>query len=184
MPTFVEPTLIEPARPALDASFDLLVDRIVLIESQASPGARNKRSSATGTGQFLDETWLELIRAHRRELSTGRTDAEVLSLRKDIGLSREMTRRFIERNAAALAKRGLPVTPSTLYLAHFAGPAGAVAILTSRDDADAAAVIAGADSRAHMTRAKILNSNPFLRGFTVEDLKNWANTKTEGLATR
>ncbi len=71
-----------------------------------------------------------------------------------------MTRRFIERNAAALAKRGLPVTPSTLYLAHFAGPVGAVAILTSRDDADAAGVIASADSRAEITRAKMLTSNP------------------------
>ncbi len=184
MPTLVEPTLIEPPRPTRDVSFDLLIDCIASIEAQGNPKARNKRSSATGTGQFLDETWLELIRAHRRELFTGRTDAEVLSLREDIGLSREMTRRFIERNAAALAKRGLPVTPSTLYLAHFAGPAGAVAILTSRDDADAAAVIAGADSRAWITRTRILNNNPFLRGFTVRDLKNWANTKTEGLATR
>ena len=184
MPTLVEPTLIEPPRPVRDASSEMLIDRIVLIESQGDSNARNKRSSAMGAGQFLDETWLELIRAHRRELFTGRTEKEVLSLRKNLGLSREMTRRFIERNAAALAKRGLPVTPSTLYLAHFAGPAGAVAILTSRGDADAAAVIASADSRAEVTRAKILNGNPFLRGFTVEDLKTWANIKTEGLATR
>lgn len=35
-----------------------------------------------------------------------------------------------------------------------------------------------------VTRAKILNRNPFLRGITVEGLKNWANIKTEGLVTR
>jgi hypothetical protein len=124
MPTLVEPTLIEPPRPGRDVSFEMLIDRIVLTESQGNPNARNKRSSAFGAGQFLDETWLELIRSHRRELFTGRTEKEVLSLRKNLGLSREMTRRFIERNAAALAKRGLPVTPSTLYLAHFVGAAG------------------------------------------------------------
>ncbi len=95
-----------------------------------------------------------------------------------------MTRRFIERNAITLAKRGLPVTPSTLYLAHFAGPAGAVPILTSPGEADAALVMANADSRPEVTRTKILNSNPFLRDFTVEDLKNWAKMKMEGIATR
>ncbi len=184
MPTLVEPTPIESPGPAPDAFFERLTERIVTTESHGDPSAKNKRSTATGLGQFLDQTWLELIRAHRRELFTGRTEKEVLSLRKDSGLSREMTRRFIERNAAALKKRGLPVTPSTLYLAHFAGPAGAVAILTAPGDADAATVIANADIRAEVTRAKILNGNPFLHGFTVEDLRNWASMKTEGLATR
>jgi hypothetical protein len=184
MPTLVEPTLIEPPRLARDVSFELLVDGIVMNESRGNPNAKNSHSSAMGAGQFLDETWLELIRAHRRELYTGRTDKEVLNLRKNFRLNREMTRHFIERNAAALAKRGLPVTPGTLYLAHFAGPAGAVAILTSRGDEDAATVIASADSRAEVTRAKILNGNPFLRGFTVDDLKTWANIKMESLATR
>jgi hypothetical protein len=184
MPTLVEPMPIKPPRSEPDASFERLIERIVMSESQGDPSAKNKRSTATGLGQFLDQTWLELIRAHRRELFTGRTEREVLSLRKNSLLSREMTRRFIERNAAALTKHGLPVTPSTLYLAHFAGPAGAVAILAAPGDADAAAVIASADSRAEITRAKILNGNPFLRGFTVEDLRNWVNMKTEGLAIR
>ncbi len=181
MPALVEPTLIEPPQPVRDASFEKLIERIVLTESQGDPRAKNKHSTAMGAAQFLDQTWLELIRAHRRELFTGRTEKEVLSLRKDLALSREMTRHFIERNATALTKRGLPVTPSTLYLAHFAGPAGAAAILTSPGDADAAAVIANADTRAEVTRAKILNGNPFLRGFTVEDLKIWVNMKTESM---
>ncbi len=125
-----------------------------------------------------------MIRAHRRELSTERIEREVLSLRENWLLSREMTRRFIERNAAGLTKHRLPASPSTLYLAHFAGPVGAVAILTAPGDSDSAAVIAGADSRAEITWAKILRGNPFLRGFTVGDLRNWANMKTEGLTIR
>jgi hypothetical protein len=184
MPSLVEPTLIENPQTARDASFDMLIDRIVTIESRGNANAKNRHSTAEGTGQFVDETWLELIRAHRPELFTGRTDKEVLNLRRSPRLSREMTRRFIERNVTALAKHGLPITPGTLYLAHFAGPAGAIAVLMSPGDADAATVIASADSRAEITRSKILNGNPFLRGFTVDDLKTWANVKTEGLAAR
>lgn len=184
MPSLVEPTHIHAPQTARGTSFERLVDRIVSIETQGNPNAKNRHSTALGMGQFVDDTWLELIRAHRRELFTGRTDKEVLTLRRSPGLSREMTRRFIERNATALAKHGLPITPSTLYLAHFAGPAGAIAVLTSPGEADAATVIASADSRAEITRSKILNGNPFLRGFTVDDLKTWANVKTEGLAAR
>jgi hypothetical protein len=44
---------------------NVLVERIIGVESNGNPNAKNKRSSATGLGQFLDETWLEMIRAHR-----------------------------------------------------------------------------------------------------------------------
>ncbi len=172
--------VVQEARP----SVEILVDQIIFSESQGDPTAKNKRSTAMGAGQFVEATWLELIRAHYPDLLATRTEKEVLNLRSDLALSREMTKRFIERNATALAKRGLPVTPSSLYLAHFAGPAGAAAILTSPSDADAATVIADADARPEVTRTKIINGNPFLRGFTVEDLKAWADLKTEGLASR
>lgn len=36
-----------------------LVERIIAIESNGDPNAKNKMSSATGAGQFLDDTWLE-----------------------------------------------------------------------------------------------------------------------------
>jgi hypothetical protein len=183
-PTSGQAAIEETLTRQNNLSVEMLVDRILLNESQGDPVARNKRSSAMGAGQFVDETWLELMRAHHRDLLAGLTEKEALELRSDQKLSREMTRHFIERNAIALARRGLPVTPSSLYLAHFAGPAGATAILTSPGDADAATVIANADSRPEVTRAKIINGNPFLRGFTVEDLKNWAELKMAGLAAR
>ncbi len=76
-----------------------------------------------------------------------------------------------------LKKRGLPVTPVTLYLAHFAGPAGAVAILSSSDNADAAALMASADSTGRTTREKLVNANPFLKALTVGEIKTWATRK-------
>ena len=54
----------------------------------------------------------------------GRSQAAILALRQDGEIAREITALFMEKNAAILQKRGLPVTPTTLYLAHFAGPAG------------------------------------------------------------
>ena len=88
-----------------------------------------------------------------------------------------MTIRFTEQNAEILRKRGLPVTPGTLYLAHFAGGAGAVAILSALDGADAASVMASADPTGRTKRAKIVKSNPFLERFTIADLRSWADRR-------
>jgi hypothetical protein len=154
-----------------------VVERIIGVESNGNPNAKNSRSSATGTGQFLDETWLDLIRTYRPDLIRTHSEKEVLELRREAELAREMTTRFVERNAAMLRQRGLPVTPGTIYLAHFAGGAGAVAILSAPENTDAALVMATADTRGRTKREQIVKANPFLQHFTVADLKTWADYK-------
>ncbi|WP_292531434.1 transglycosylase SLT domain-containing protein [Methylocystis sp.] len=158
-----------------------LVDRIVMSESQGNPDARNKFSSAAGLGQFINATWMALIKKHRPDLAGAMSDKEILDLRKDPELSREMTARYVEQNTSILMKKGLPVTPGSLYLAHFAGPGGAAAILSAPEEVDAATVIASVDGQPARTREKIVNGNPFLKGFTVKDLKNWAHLKMQGI---
>jgi hypothetical protein len=153
-----------------------VVEQIIGVESDGDPNAKNKRSSATGLGQFLDETWLDMISAHRPDLAK-RSQAEILELRRDAKIAREIMARLTERNAEVLSKRGLPVTPGTLYLAHFAGGGGAVAILSAMENADAALVMASADATGRTKREKIIKANPFLEGFTVADLRNWADRK-------
>jgi hypothetical protein len=154
-----------------------VVEQIIRVESGGDPNAQNKRSSATGLGQFLDETWLDMIRTHRPDLAKGRNQAEILELRRGAKIAREITARFTERNAQMLRKRGLPVTPGALYLAHFAGAAGAVAVLSAMENADAALVMAMADTTGRTNRERIIKANPFLEGFTVADLRNWADRK-------
>ena len=166
-----------PDHPTGEVAVDAVVERIIRIESNGDPNARNKRSSATGLGQFLDETWLDLIRTHRRDLAWGRSQDQILELRLDAKIAREITTRFTEQNAGMLRKRGLPVTPGTLYLAHFAGGGGAVAILSALESADAASVMAGADATGRTKREKIIKANPFLERFTVADLRSWADRK-------
>jgi hypothetical protein len=163
----------EAAAPTID----VVVERIIGVESHGDPNAKNKRSSATGLGQFLDETWLDMIRAHRPDLAKGRSQDEILELRRDAKVAREITARFTQRNVEMLRKRSLPVTPGTLYLAHFAGGAGAVAILSAMENADAALVMATADATGRTNREKIVKANPFLERFTVADLRNWADRK-------
>jgi hypothetical protein len=163
-----------------EAAINAVVEQILHAESGGDSTAKNKRSSATGAGQFVDRTWLETIRVHRPDLVEGHSEKDILELRRDPELAREITTQFVKQNAMMLSKRGLPVTPGTLYLAHFAGAAGAVAILSVPENADAASLIASADATGRMTRDKIVGANPFLRDFTVADLKNWADRKMRG----
>ncbi len=161
-------------------AIDAVVERIIEVESNGDPNTRNSRSSATGLGQFVNETWLDLVRQYRPDLTQGRSDNETLELRREAKLAREITRRFVERNAAILRKRGLPVTAGTVYLAHFAGVAGAVAILSAPENADAALVMAGADASGRTKREQLIRANPFLERFTVADLRTWADRKMRG----
>jgi len=154
-----------------------VVEQIIKVESDGNPDAKNKRSSATGLAQFLDETWLRLIRTHRPDLVLGHSESEILGLRRDADIAREIAARFTQGNAEMLRRRGLPVTPGTLYLAHFAGSAGAVAILSADEQADAASTMASADASGRTTREMLVRANPFLERLTVADLKTWADRK-------
>jgi len=160
-----------------------VVERIIGAESNGDPNAKNKRSSATGPGQFLNETWLDLIRTYRPDLAKSHSDSEILDLRRDPVLAREITTRFVEQNAALLRQRNLPVTAGTVYLAHFAGGAGAVAILLAPENAEAALVMANADATGRTNREQIVKANPFLKRFTVADIKAWADRKMRSFST-
>src|SRR5438046_4956627 len=95
----------EAAAPTIDA----VVERIIGVESHGDPNAKNKRSSATGLGQFLDETWLDMIRAHRPDLAKGRSQDESLELRRDAKGARKITARLRARQARMPRNGGWPV---------------------------------------------------------------------------
>lgn len=149
-----------------------LVDQIIGVESGGNPNATNPNSSASGVGQFIDSTWLSMIKQHRPELAQGMSDSDLLALKSDPQLSKEMTAAYAADNGAILSKAGVPVTPGTTYLAHFAGPQGAVKVLNSDPNAPVSDVLGAA----------AVNANPFLRGMTAADLQAWANRKMGGSA--
>lgn len=147
-----------------------LADRIITVESGGNPTAQNARSSAGGAGQFVDGTWLSMLRQHRPDIAAGKSDADLIALKTDPGLSREMTAAYAGDNAGVLSKAGLPVTDGTTYLAHFAGPGGAVGLLNADPTTPAAAVLG----------QRFATANPTMASMTAGDVVNWANKKMGG----
>lgn len=147
-----------------------LIDSIITAESGGNATAKNPRSSATGAGQFIEATWLDMLGRNRPDLVQGKSREELLALRNDPVLSREMTEAYANQNGATLAQAGLPVTPGTQYLAHFAGPQGAVSVLQADPNAPVSSVL----------RPEAIRANPFLQGMTAGQLQAWADRKMGG----
>lgn len=144
-----------------------LVDSIIGAESGGNPNAQNPNSSAGGLGQFIDSTWLAMLKQERPDLVEGRSPQELLALKSDPALSRQMTEAYAAQNGKILTGAGFEANPGNTYLAHFAGPQGAVKVLSADPATPVAAVLGEAAVKA----------NPFLRGMTAADLQAWAGRK-------
>lgn len=153
---------------------DTVVSQIIGVESGGNPNAKNPTSSASGVGQFLDSTWVQTIRQHRPDIAAGKSAGQILALKNDPVLGREMTKAFTQDNADYLTNRGLATTPGNLYLAHFLGSAGAVSVLKADPNASIGSVV-GAD---------VVRANSFLAGKTVADTIAWSDKKMGGAGVR
>ena len=149
---------------------EALIGRIIQVESAGNARAQNPLSTASGLGQFIESTWLRMIRSYRPDLLASMSRADVLELRFNPDLSREMVRHLAQENEAYLRARGHDITAGRLYLAHFLGPGGADQALRADPANSVAAVMGGA----------VISANPFLRSYSIADLRNWAERKMSG----
>lgn len=147
-----------------------LIDQIIGVESGGNPNARNPNSSAMGAGQFINSTWLDMVGRYRPDLVQGKSQEEILALRADPQLSREMTEAYAAQNGRTLAQAGHEATPGNTYLAHFAGPKGAVSVLSAAPDTPVSAILT----------PEAVKANPFLAKMTAADLRAWADKKMGG----
>jgi hypothetical protein len=152
------------AAQATGAGFDYLL-RTAKRESSLDPSAKAPTSSASGLFQFVDQTWLEVLKEEGPKLGLAAEAADVtrtasgryavgdpdrrtelLALRNDPKTAALLAGAFTRRNAAALnSGLGRAPTEGELYAAHFLGAQGAVDLVklaSSKPDAAAADLFA------------------------------------------
>jgi hypothetical protein len=163
---------IQAAAQKTGAGFDYLL-RTARRESSLQPTAQASTSSARGLYQFIDSTWLTMVRDEGRNLGLGQyaekigrdasgrptvsdpaTRQEILALRDDPSVAALMAGAFTNRNAADLrAATGRDPTEGELYMAHFLGSGGAARLInTNQTNPQASAALlfpdaAGANRR-------------------------------------
>jgi hypothetical protein len=134
------------------SDFDYLLST-AMRESSLQPQAKSKHSSATGLFQFIDQTWLGLVKRYGERhglagfaaaieqkpgggcsVASAEVKSAILALRKDPELSALMAGEAARESKAALeCAIGRDVTCGELYAAHFLGQGGARKLLSLYD---------------------------------------------------
>ncbi|MBL4929590.1 peptidoglycan DD-metalloendopeptidase family protein [Fuscibacter oryzae] len=149
---------------------ETMVDQIIRVESGGKADAANPLSTAVGLGQFIESTWIRMMNQYRPDLASTMSRQDLLALRTDPTLSREMVTNLAREGEAYLRNRGHQITAGRLYLCHFLGAGGADVVLSAQDDQLVADVMG----------AGVVNANPFLKGRTIAYVKEWAELKMSG----
>ncbi|CAO3372900.1 hypothetical protein [Azospirillum argentinense] len=164
-------------------------DRVVMRESGGDPNATNPNSTATGAGQFLEGTWLDLLPRHapgvvetvagpNADLKNPQVRAALLELRRDPELSKTMVDAYAKDNAAYLRSAGIDPTPANLTVAHFLGGAGATRFLQADPNAPATSVVS---PDAVMANRNVFFDPKTNQPRTVGQLRQMAEQSVAGL---
>jgi hypothetical protein len=141
---------IRQAAQATSTSFGYLL-ATAKVESNFDPQAKASNSSASGLFQFIEQTWLSVMKeagpglgygqyadaigkapSGRLEVADPAMRAKILNLRHDPSANAVMAGAFTEKNASLLTGRlGRPPSEGELYIAHFLGASGAAKLITS-----------------------------------------------------
>lgn len=153
-----------------DEAVTTLVNQIVKVESGGNATAKNPLSSAFGLGQFINSTWLRMMRTYRPDLASSMSEADLLALRSDPTLAREMVANLAREGEAYLKSRGHQISAGRLYLCHFLGMEGADIVLKAEATADLQTILG----------AGVIGANPFLAGRDAAWVIDWAERKMSG----
>ena len=117
-------------------------------ESSFATAVQAKTSSATGLFQFIESTWLRVVRDYGARYGLGAESrsaaalveasatvpaeerSRILDLRRDAYLSAALAAEMLKNDGEPIARRlGRPLTGGETYLVHFLGPEGAMRLL-------------------------------------------------------
>lgn len=153
--------VLRRAARATGAGFDYLF-RTASRESGLNSTAKAQGSSAAGMFQFVEQTWLEMVKEEgaqyglgdyankisrtasgRYEVSDKAARSEILSLRYDPEAAANMAGAFAVRNRDYLTEKlGRTPTEGELYIAHFLGAKGASTLMSLAQNAPSASAAA------------------------------------------
>lgn len=157
-----DPDAAVPQREPLPRgrSIDYFLDNLMRAESGGQLDAQNPRSTALGPYQFIESTFLYVVKRYFGSEVTDLTDEQILALRTNFAFSRRAASAYTRENAAYLRDQNLPVTHANLRLAYLVGPSAAVRLLK-------ASLVARVTD---FLSAQAIAANPFLAGMSVADL--------------
>ncbi len=166
---------------ATGSDFDYLLETAQR-ESALDPQARAPTSSATGLFQFIEQTWLGMVKSEgprfgldeearaitrgadgRLNVSDPALRSDILSLREDPAMASKLAGALTQSNSAHLANAlGREPRPADLYVAHFLGARGAVDLIhtAQRDPSRPAAAMFPQAARANPTIFHDAAGNP------------------------
>jgi hypothetical protein len=160
-------------------------------ESSLKPDARSHSSSAAGLFQFIDQTWLGLVKEHgaRHGLSgfagaisrdangryraPGEMKDAILSLRSDPNISALMAGEYARSTEGQLkANLGRPVCGGELYAAHFLGPDAACKLIRLADSSPTASAAAQFPQAAAANKSVFFHADGTAK--SVREVYDWA----------
>ena len=190
---------LQKAAAATGSDFHYLLGT-AMRESSLKPNATSSSSSATGLFQFIDQTWLGLVKEHGAQHGLGnfaeaitkqadghyRADANakqtILALRKDPEVCALMAGEYAKSTQGSLrASLGRDVCGGELYAAHFLGPDAAAKLikLAGKDPSASAA--------AQFPQAAAANKSVFFHADgsakSVREVYDWAVAQPGGEGT-
>jgi hypothetical protein len=142
-----------------------LLDRLMIVESGGRQFAKNPLSSALGPFQFVEGTFLEIMRRTKPALTAGKSDPEILRLRADPEISRGAALIYIRESAKSFAARNVAANSTNLRLAFFLGQTGALRVLSANPDKPVSSILS----------ASTLAANPWLGGLSAGQLIRWSS---------
>jgi hypothetical protein len=186
---------LHQASTATGSDFGYLLDT-AMRESGLKPQAKSGASSASGLFQFVDQTWLGLVKAHGAEFGLGsyasaisqdadghfRTDnkadrAAILALRNDPRVASLMEGEYAKESRATLqSSLGRGVCDGELYAAHFLGPSAACRLIRMNSSQPSANAAAAFPQAASANRNVFYHANGSPK--SVGEVYGWALQQT------
>jgi hypothetical protein len=192
-------TALRNAAAATGSDFHYLLGT-AMRESSLRPDAQSSSSSAAGLFQFIDQTWLGLVKEHGARYGLGNYAAaitkeadghyhaaagerqEILALRKDPDVCAIMAGEYAKTTQGEMrANLGRDVCGGELYAAHFLGPDAAcrlIRLVGSDPSANAAAQFPQA---ASANRSVFFHADGSAK--SVHEVYDWAMRQPGGEGT-